>query len=87
MRQLHELLWYLTKALTLQPARPIHDALSLALDETERLTHPGPDSIMELDVTARRADINIIFIDRNIPQMVYYKCEYGNYNSKRNKAA
>ncbi len=24
MRQLHELLWYLTEALTLQPARPLH---------------------------------------------------------------
>ncbi len=24
MQQLHELLWYLTEALTLQPARPIH---------------------------------------------------------------
>jgi hypothetical protein len=28
MRQLHELLWYLAEALTLQPARPIYGALS-----------------------------------------------------------
>jgi uncharacterized protein YjbI with pentapeptide repeats len=58
MRQLHELLWYLNEALSLQPARPIHSALSLALDETERLTRLNPDSLMELDVAAHRADIN-----------------------------
>lgn len=54
MRQLHELLWYLTEALTLQPARPLHGELSLAFDETERLTHHGPDALMELDVAAHQ---------------------------------
>ncbi|MCM3342859.1 pentapeptide repeat-containing protein [Paenibacillus sp. MER TA 81-3] len=62
VRQLHELLWYLTEALTLQPARPIQDALSRALDETERLTLIDPDSIMELDVAAHRADVNALLL-------------------------
>lgn len=62
MRQLHELLWYLTEALTLQPARPIHGALSSMLDETERLTHLSPDSLMELDVAVHRADVNILLL-------------------------
>jgi uncharacterized protein YjbI with pentapeptide repeats len=62
MRQLHELLWYLTEALTLQPARPIHGALSSALDETERLTHLSPDSLMELDVATHRADVNALLL-------------------------
>lgn len=62
MRQLHELLWYLTEALTLQPAHPIHSALSLALDETERLTHLSPDSLMELDAAAHRADVNVLLL-------------------------
>ncbi|MBD0381465.1 pentapeptide repeat-containing protein [Paenibacillus sedimenti] len=62
MRQLHELLWYLTEALTLQPARPIHGALSFALDETERLTHLGPDSLLEMDVAAHRADVNALLL-------------------------
>jgi len=47
MRQLHELLWYLIEALTLQPARPIHSELSLALDETKRLIDLNPDSLMK----------------------------------------
>jgi uncharacterized protein YjbI with pentapeptide repeats len=62
MRQLHELLWYLTEALTFQAARPIQGALSLALDETERLTRLDPDSIMELDMAAHRADVNALLL-------------------------
>jgi uncharacterized protein YjbI with pentapeptide repeats len=58
MRQLHELLWYLTEALTLQPAQPLQDELSVALRETERLTHLDPDSIIELDVAAHRAIVS-----------------------------
>jgi uncharacterized protein YjbI with pentapeptide repeats len=62
MRQLHELLWYLTEALTLQPARPIHDELRVALDQTERLTHDSPDALMELDVAAHRQDVNALLL-------------------------
>jgi uncharacterized protein YjbI with pentapeptide repeats len=62
MRQLHELLWYLTEALTLQPARPLHGELSLALDETERLTHDGPESLVGLDVAAHRRGVNALLL-------------------------
>jgi len=60
MRQLHELLWYLTEALALQPARPIHGELQLALDETERLTHGSPGALRELDVAAHRREVNAL---------------------------
>jgi hypothetical protein len=62
MRQLHELLWYLTEALALQPARRLHGELRLALDETERLTHGGPDELAELDVTAHRRDVDTLLL-------------------------
>lgn len=62
MRQLHELLWYLTEALTLQPARPLHPELSRALDETEHLTQDGPDALLGLDVTAHRRDVNALLL-------------------------
>jgi hypothetical protein len=52
MRDLHELLWYLTEALTLQPAHP--------LSETERLTHKSPDALRELDIAAHRRDVNAL---------------------------
>jgi len=50
MRQLHELLWYLNEALTMQPARPLHPELWLALDETERLTREPADVLVQTDV-------------------------------------
>jgi len=62
MRQLHELLWYLTEALALQPARPVHDALSRAFDEIERLTHNSAESLRELDVAVRRQDVNALLL-------------------------
>lgn len=62
MRQLHELLWYLTEALTLKPAYPIHDTLSSMLKETERLTHLSPDSLLQIDVAAHRAEVNILLL-------------------------
>ncbi|HEX8032728.1 MAG TPA: pentapeptide repeat-containing protein [Ktedonobacterales bacterium] len=59
MRALHELLWYLTEALALQPDRPLRDAISRALEETERLTHADPDTLLALDVAAYQQDINV----------------------------
>jgi uncharacterized protein YjbI with pentapeptide repeats len=60
MRDLHELLWYLTEALTLQPAHPLYDDLSLALSETERLTYKSPEALKELDIVAHRRDVNAL---------------------------
>jgi uncharacterized protein YjbI with pentapeptide repeats len=60
MRQLHELLWYLSEALTLQPARPIHHELSATRDEIESLTRGGPDALADLDVSACRHDANAL---------------------------
>uniref|UniRef100_A0AAU2VHQ2 Pentapeptide repeat-containing protein n=1 Tax=Streptomyces sp. NBC_00008 TaxID=2903610 RepID=A0AAU2VHQ2_9ACTN len=57
MRQLHELLWYLTEAAELAPARPLHGEIGRTLDETERLTHLDADALAELDVAAHRDDV------------------------------
>jgi uncharacterized protein YjbI with pentapeptide repeats len=62
MRQLHELLWYLTEALTLAPARPLHADLGDALDETERLTRLGAGALVELEVAAHRDKINTLLL-------------------------
>ena len=60
MRQLHELLWYLTEALTLSSARALHGALRLALDETQRLAQNRPADLVGLDVAAHREPINAL---------------------------
>lgn len=62
MWQLHELLWYLTEALTLEAARSIHDSLQDALDETNRLTDLGPEALLKLDIAAHRAKVNELLL-------------------------
>ncbi|WP_291353145.1 pentapeptide repeat-containing protein [Desulfosporosinus sp.] len=62
MRQLHELLWYLTEAQTLQPARSIHNVLSSMLEETEQLTYLSPDSLIDLNVAEHRSKVNTLLL-------------------------
>jgi uncharacterized protein YjbI with pentapeptide repeats len=62
VRALHELLWYLTEALTLAPARPLHGELSRALEETERLTNTSAEALMKLDIASWRADVNALLL-------------------------
>ncbi|MFD7721308.1 pentapeptide repeat-containing protein [Streptomyces sp. NPDC059814] len=57
MRQLHELLWYLTEAAELAPARPLHGEIGRLLDATERLTHLDADAFADLDVAAHRDEV------------------------------
>ncbi|WML33660.1 pentapeptide repeat-containing protein [Clostridium sp. OS1-26] len=58
MRQLHEMLWYLAEAFTLQSDLNIKDEISSMLSETERLTHLSPSSLVALDVVAHRIKVN-----------------------------
>lgn len=60
MRQLHELLRYVTDALTLAPAHPVYPELRSAFEEVERLTLEDPDTLVALDVAARRRDIAVL---------------------------
>ena len=60
MRQLHELLWYLTDALALPAARSLHTELRRALDETDQLTHSDAQTVAGADVVALRDQINVL---------------------------
>jgi uncharacterized protein YjbI with pentapeptide repeats len=62
VRQLHELLWYLSEALAMPPARPLHGELRAALQETERLAGASPDALAALDVSAHRRDVNALLL-------------------------
>ena len=62
MRQLHELLWYLTEALTLQPARSLHPELGAALDQTARLTRGSAAELRELDMAAHHQRTNELLL-------------------------
>jgi uncharacterized protein YjbI with pentapeptide repeats len=58
MRQLHELLWYVTEALALPAAGPVHEELRAARGRIERLTEQDPAALAELDTLALRDEIN-----------------------------
>lgn len=62
MRQLHELLWYLSEALTLKDTAAIHTNLSKMINETEKITHLKLDSLLKVDVAAHRAKVNELLL-------------------------
>lgn len=62
MRQLHELLWYVTEALALPAARPVHDELRRALARIDGLTRGSAESLAGLDVNALRGEVNVLLL-------------------------
>lgn len=62
MQQLHEMLYYLNEALSLEEAEPIHKDLQAVLEQTEYLTNLDPSSILELNVPAHRAIVNDLLL-------------------------
>jgi hypothetical protein len=63
VRQLHELLWYLTQAVELPVAGALRHRLRAALEQTERLTASGADALLTLDVAAHRERVNVLLLD------------------------
>ena len=62
MRDLQELLRYLTEALSLPAARSVHGALAEALDRTRALTLERPEALRRTDVPALRAEVNVLLL-------------------------
>ncbi|MFI6346615.1 pentapeptide repeat-containing protein [Streptomyces sp. NPDC050560] len=60
VRQLHELLLYLTEALTLPRAVALRPRLRAALEHTEALTLAAPEELLALDLPAHRAEVNTL---------------------------
>ncbi|KOA20147.1 pentapeptide repeats (8 copies) [Clostridium homopropionicum DSM 5847] len=62
MRQLHEMLWYLSEALNLHSSRELSNNISSMILETEHLTALNPNSLQELDLTAHRTKVNSLLL-------------------------
>ncbi|MGD0123052.1 MAG: pentapeptide repeat-containing protein [Candidatus Limnocylindrales bacterium] len=58
VRQLHELLWYLTEALALSATRPLHAKLQAASAETHDLARSGAEALSALDLAGNRLRVN-----------------------------
>ncbi|MFB7982566.1 pentapeptide repeat-containing protein [Streptomyces vinaceus] len=62
MRQLHELLFYVTGALALPAAAPLHAELRRAQAETAQWTTADADALTQLDVGALRGRVNTLLL-------------------------
>lgn len=62
VRQLQELLAYLTEALTLPAAGPVHGDLRSALERTGALTLGSAEDLAALDVGAHRQEVNVLLL-------------------------
>lgn len=62
MRQLQEMLWYLTEALELNLNQKMNFDIQNAYDKTERLTYLPSNSLLDLDLMAHRAYINALLL-------------------------
>ena len=62
VRQLHELLWYLSEALASRLARPLHGELRLAIEATERRTRGRAEDLLGLDLRAHGRDVNALLL-------------------------
>jgi uncharacterized protein YjbI with pentapeptide repeats len=62
MRDLHELLWYLGEALTLEPARALRPELQARRDETAHLTRQDPEILMAADTRAHQRGIDTLLL-------------------------
>jgi len=60
MRQLHELLWYVTAALALAPARAVHADLRRVLEQTEAMTGLPAGALLDLPIDQHRAEVNAL---------------------------
>ncbi len=60
MRQLHEMLWYLTEALRVQCDSCIKEEISCMISETMGITNLDADSLIELDIVSHRNKVNVI---------------------------
>jgi uncharacterized protein YjbI with pentapeptide repeats len=60
MRQLHELLWYVTEALRLPGVDEVRGELGAARDATRRLTDLDADELSTVDVAAHRDAVNAV---------------------------
>ena len=83
MRQIHEMLWYLEEALTLQSEHNMKDKLNAMINEIENLTLLSAESLIELDLGARRVGVNTLLLQTS--ELVRKKVKNNQMNSLKGK--
>lgn len=85
MRQLHEMLWYLTQAFILQTDCSIKEEISSLIDTTESLTLFDIDSLLTFDVEVHRTKVNMLL--KNTSEMIRAKAHSGRDTHSKNRSA
>lgn len=62
IQQVHEMLWYLTQALSLNETEPIHADLKKLYEQTVELTLKAPNEITQLGIDMHRSKVNKLLI-------------------------
>ena len=62
VRQLHELLWYLSESRTMDVPAALRMEVEGALEETDRLALGSPAALLALDVAGHRARVNPLLV-------------------------
>ncbi|MBU5483962.1 pentapeptide repeat-containing protein [Clostridium sp. MSJ-11] len=83
MRQLHEMLWYLTEALRIQHDSIIQERISHMISETVRLTNLDADSLIKLDLVAHRNNVNALLSEAS--ELVRTKARRGQKSTLKRK--
>lgn len=83
MIQLHEMLSYLTEAVSLKATRSIHKELRLALKETTRLSDLDADDLIELNVPLHRAHVNMLLLQTS--ELVWQELQRQHKITKKEK--
>lgn len=81
MRQLHEMLWYLMDACTFISNTTVKKKLSSLIDETEKLTHLGPEEILNINVEQHRLKVNTVLREVN----EFVKLSVSDYKKRNSK--
>ncbi|QVK18193.1 pentapeptide repeat-containing protein [Mycoplasmatota bacterium] len=84
MRQLHEMIWYLTQATLLQTDQGIKDEIYSLLNDTEELTHLDTDSLLALDIVAHRTKVNRLL--KNTSELVRSNVRNGKNTPSKNRS-
>ncbi|MEK5083761.1 pentapeptide repeat-containing protein [Bacillus sp. FSL H8-0515] len=58
IQQLHEMLWYLHEALSIDIAKPIHHELRTCFEKIDKLTRLSKENLLALQVHEHRAEVN-----------------------------
>lgn len=84
IRQIHEMLWYLTQAFTFEEARDIKNDIYKAIIETENLTNLSAEKLLDLDIESHRKCVNSL-LKRSSELVKKKECFNKKDNSKNKK--